>query len=427
MPKLITPNASPALTARDDTQGWRLVGLEISVVPAWPTVVYQLVLFGWGSGPHGRRTATDVVASRFIVERCYIHGSDPQKVRRGILANAADVRIADSWIDDIHDSGFDSQAILGYDGPGPYLIENNELQASSENIMFGGADSSGPQMLASDIVIRRNHIIKPLKWKPDDPSFGGRAWVIKPLIELKAAQRVLIEGNTLENSWLWPAFVTDAFTQGGSEPWLVVQDVTFQHNVIKNSMAVYQAWAAPAPVRRIKLFNNNAIGIRYRIHTPMGPSYVLGTFFYLINAEDVWIEHNTAQPLDRATGHIEVGTLNSRLTIRNNVFGYGHGGFLVTSWTNAEPAIAAAAPGVEIVRNALLNLGDAVGAPAAIPYDQSRWNRTAWMLVGTAATSGLNPDGTLSAGPLKGAATGGRDLGVDFSALAAALGVATGR
>jgi hypothetical protein len=44
----------------------------------------------------------------------------------------ADVRIVDSWIDEIHDSGADSQAILGYDGPGPYLIENNELQASLE-------------------------------------------------------------------------------------------------------------------------------------------------------------------------------------------------------------------------------------------------------------------------------------------------------
>jgi hypothetical protein len=423
MPKLLTPNSSPALSAADGTHGWRIVGIEIAVVPTWPTGVYQLVLFGWGSGPFGRRTASDVVASRFIVERCYIHGSPAQKVRRGILANALDVRIADSWIDEIHDSGFDSQAILAYDGPGPFLIENNELQASSENIMFGGADSSGPQMLASDITIRRNHIIKPLTWKSDDPSYLGRAWVIKPLIELKAAQRVLIEGNILENSWLWPAFVTDAFTQENREPWLVVQDVTFQNNVIKNSMGVYQAWSAPAPVRRIKIFNNNATGIRYRIYKPIGPSYATGTFFYIINAQDVWIEHNTGQPLDRGTGSIETGTNNSRLTIKNNVFGYGHGGFMVTSWTNAEAAIAAAAPGNEIARNALVNLGDAVGTPA-IPYQQTSWNRAGWILTGNANASGLNPDGTLSGGPLKGSATDGKDLGVDFRQLEVALGAA---
>ena len=144
MPKILTPNSTNAIGAADGTQGWRLVGLEIGVVPAWPNVVYQLMVFGSGTGDWNRRRPTDVVTSRIIIERCYIHGSPSQKVRRGILANAADMRIADSWIDEIHDSGFDSQAILGYDGTGPLLIENNELQASSENIMFGGSDSSRP-------------------------------------------------------------------------------------------------------------------------------------------------------------------------------------------------------------------------------------------------------------------------------------------
>ena len=423
MPKIITPNATQAISASDGTQGWRFVGIEIGVVPSWSTVVYQLVVFGWGSAAHGRRAPTDHIASRFIVERCYIHGSPTQKVQKGIMANAADVRIADSWIDEIHNSGADSQAILVYDSPGPQLIENNELQASSENILFGGADSSSPDFVPSDVTIRRNHIIKLLRWKSDDPSFDGIAWVIKPLIELKSAQRVLIEGNTLENSWLWPAFVTDAFNQDHTAPWSIVQDVTFQHNEIKNSAAVFQAWAGNAPVKRVKIFNNNATGIRYNIYAQAGSSYATGTFFYLINAEDVWIEHNTAQPLDRGTGQLEFRTSNPRLTIKNNVFGYGHGGFLVTgSWTNDDAAISAGAPGAVIVKNALLELGDAVGGASPFPYQQAKWNKTAWVLTGTAAASGLNPDGTLkSGGPLKGAATDGTDLGVDFAALGAAL------
>ncbi len=358
----------------------------------------------------------------FIVERCYIHGSPAQKVQKGILANAADVRIADSWIDEIHNSDFDSQAILIYDSPGPQLIENNELQASSENIMLGGADSSRPDLVPSDVVIRRNHIVKLLRWKSDDPSYDGLAWVIKPLIELKSAQRVLIEGNVLENSWLWPAFVADAFNQDGSAPWSTVQDVTFQHNEIKNAIAVFQAWAGSTPVKRIKVFNNNATGIRYRIYAPVGPSYAVGTFFYLINAEDVWIEHNTGQPMDRGTGCIEGGTVNPRLTIRNNVFGYGHGGFLVAgSWRNDNAAIAAAAPDFTIAKNALVNFGDALGTPP-IPYQQGRWTPSGWILTGPAAASGVNPDGTLKAGPLKGFATDGTDLGVDLRALETAIG-----
>ena len=426
MPKIFTPNANPALSARDGVNGWRMIGLELGVVPSWQSVVYQLLLIGWGSGPWGHRVSGDVAASRFIVERCYIHGSPAQKVQKGILANGADIRISDSWIDEIHNSGFDSQAILAHDGPGPFLIENNELQASSENIMFGGSDPSGPGNLPSDIVIRRNHIIKPLRWKVDDSAYDGHAWVIKPLIELKIAQRVLIEGNLLENSWLWPAFVADAGASRRDMTWVSVQDVTFQNNVIRNSMAVFQAWAANAPVRRIKIFNNNATGIRYRLQRVPGNSYATGTFFYLISGEDIWIEHNTAQPLDRGTGHLEGGSTNPRLTIRNNVFGYGHAGFLVTGiWANDDRSIATAAPGATIERNAFVNLGDAIGTPA-IPYDQRRWNPSGWLLPGNQEASGLNADGTLRAGPLKGKATDGSDLGVNFDRLNSMLtGTAT--
>ena len=100
MPKILTPNGTGAINASDGSHGWRLVGLEVSVVPTWQSTVYQLLSIGSGSADWGKRRPTDVVTSRIIVERCYIHGSPTQKVRRGILANAKDMRIADSWIDD---------------------------------------------------------------------------------------------------------------------------------------------------------------------------------------------------------------------------------------------------------------------------------------------------------------------------------------
>jgi hypothetical protein len=152
---------------------------------------------------------------------------------------------------------------LGYDGTGPLLIENNELQASSENIMFGGSDSSRPDLVPSDIVIRRNHIVKPWRWYQPHPTYDGSKWVIKPLIELKSAQRVLIEANILDNSWGWPAFVADAFNQDGSAPWSVVQDVLFRFNIIREVTAVFQAWSGSAPVRRVALLHNSATGVRF--------------------------------------------------------------------------------------------------------------------------------------------------------------------
>src|SRR6266478_380631 len=59
MPKILTPNASPAIGAKDGTHGWRLVGLEIGVVPSFKTVVYTLVSLGWGTGPWSHRVPAD--------------------------------------------------------------------------------------------------------------------------------------------------------------------------------------------------------------------------------------------------------------------------------------------------------------------------------------------------------------------------------
>jgi hypothetical protein len=420
MPKLLTANSNAVLNASDGTHGWRFIGLEIGVVPTWANVVYQLVAIGSGSGQWGRRIPTDQVASRFIVERCYIHGSPAQKVQKGILANGSDIRIADSWIDEIHNSGFDSQAILSYDGAGPYLIENNELQASSENIMFGGSDPSGPEYLPSDIVVRRNHIMKPLRWKTDDPSYDGRAWVIKPLIELKIAQRVLIEGNVLENSWGWPAFVADAGGTPGLS-WVVVQDVMFRYNKIIRSVSPWQSWAANAPVKRLAILHNLS---DEALVPKAGNAYTSGAVGNLVASktlpiEDLWVEHNTIPKAARGIT-ISGEALAPRLTMRNNAFPYGpaiEGYWVWKDPGNPNPywAVGAVAPDRDIRRNALFGPPNPGGR---VLYDDAEFK--VWP--GSAA-AGVNPDGTLQANsPLRRAGTDGTDIGVDFGALEKAIG-----
>jgi hypothetical protein len=99
----------------------------------------------------------------------------------------------------------DSQAIaggLGDNQMGPYKIVDNFLEAASENILLGGGSAT---TTPADIEIRRNHMFKPQIWMAGQPGFvGGRdgnAFIVKNLFELKNAQRVLFEGNVLENSW----------------------------------------------------------------------------------------------------------------------------------------------------------------------------------------------------------------------------------
>jgi hypothetical protein len=86
-----------------------------------------------------------------------------------------------------------SQAILSYNGAGPFKIVDNYPEATTENVMFGGADPKMRDLVRSDIEIRRNQLFKPARWRPGDPSFGGVNWPIKDLLDLKNAQRVLIE------------------------------------------------------------------------------------------------------------------------------------------------------------------------------------------------------------------------------------------
>src|SRR5690606_22757623 len=101
----------------------------------------------------------------------------------------------DSWIAECHIKGFDSQAILSWNSPGPFKIVNNYLEGAGENVMFGGADPRIEGLVPSDIVIERNYFRKPLSWK------SSGAWTIKNLFELKNAQRVLVRANVFETNW----------------------------------------------------------------------------------------------------------------------------------------------------------------------------------------------------------------------------------
>ena len=59
------------------------------------------------------------------------------------MMNSATTAVIDSWLGDCHSNASDSQAIVGWNGPGPYLIQNDHLEAGHEVIMFGGGGVTG--------------------------------------------------------------------------------------------------------------------------------------------------------------------------------------------------------------------------------------------------------------------------------------------
>src|ERR1700754_749940 len=188
--------AEPILRTTTGAHHYKLIGLDISTFAA-TDFVYDLVRLGSGD-----QTTLSSVPHHFTLDRVWIHGFPTQEVQRGLSLNTAETTIINSYISEIHAVAMDTQAICGWNGPGPYHIINNYIEAAAENILFGGADPAIPNLVPSDIEIRRNHLFKPLTWKVGDPSYLGRHWAIKNLLELKNARRVTINGNLFQNNWV---------------------------------------------------------------------------------------------------------------------------------------------------------------------------------------------------------------------------------
>ena len=45
--------------------------------------------------------------------------------------------VIDSWISDCHTNNGDSQGVVGWNGPGPFLIKNNRIEGGHMGVFFG--------------------------------------------------------------------------------------------------------------------------------------------------------------------------------------------------------------------------------------------------------------------------------------------------
>jgi hypothetical protein len=190
------PNDGPIFFA-DGANHYRLLGLEITRESSSTSVVAL-------AGPKGHASA-----DHFVFDRVWMHGTAHDETRRGLfLSGTSYMAVVDSFFSDFHciaNGCVDSQTLSGASGDlpmGPYKIVNNFLEASGENILFGGAEATATP---SDIEIRHNHLFKPMIWMRGQPGYTGgpkgEPFIVKNDFELKNAQRVLFEGNILENSW----------------------------------------------------------------------------------------------------------------------------------------------------------------------------------------------------------------------------------
>src|SRR5215217_1151138 len=395
-------NAEAVVRTVAGAHHYRFQGIEFSTSSA-SVIVYDLLRFGESRFTH---TTLASVPHHLVIDRCYIHGFDTQDVQRGISLNSAETTVSNSYISNIHGVGYDTQAVAGWNGPGPFHIVNNHLEAAGENVMFGGADPGITGLVPSDIEIRRNYVIKPLSWKVGDPSYAGYHWTIKNILELKNAKNVVIDADVFENCWTdGQTGIPILFTvrnQEGTAPWSIVQNVTFTNNIVKGAEGALNFLGTDneQPSQRssnVVIANNLFTDIR-------GPFLTLNGFY------NVTLDHNTSfQTSNTYTLYGEqslsyVSTNN--LTIENPWGIYGDGGYMGTAGlTKYTPSY---------VFNKNLMVGAAAGMnPSGNFYP------TLVSQVGFADFAAGNYALSVNS-PYRNAGSDGKDVGVDFAQLSAA-------
>jgi hypothetical protein len=423
---------------------YRLIGLEITR------------LGGTGVVSSLSSIASSGTASSIIFDRVWMHGTAQDETTRGIeLGGSTYFSIVDSFFTDFHcisrtGSCTDAQAInggLGNEPMGPYKIVDNFLEASGENILFGGGAAT---VTPADIEVSRNHMFKPLTWMPGQPGFiggtDGNPFIAKNLFELKNAQRVLLDSNIMEDSWggfsqVGFAILVTPKNPGGTSPCTVCQitDVTIRNNSISHVGAGLQIANGPS--------DNGALafdGERYSIHDIIvddidGVKYTGPGEFAQISTgpgaailQNVSVNHVTAfEPSTLFIIGDELATdpQMSNVSFTNSIVNAG----IYPVWSTGSGGTANCA-----VHDSPLTTfsacfssytfsTDAIIAPSA-SYSESKWPAGNFFPTTVTAVQFVNYNGgnggdyhLQPASPYKGLGTDGKDLGADVDAVNSAI------
>jgi len=355
--KLRSPNDLPALATAPGAHGWRLSLLEFQANRDGAGDIIAL-----GDGSAAQRTLRNV-PSGLTLDRLYIHGDPDRGQKRAVALNAGDTTIVGCHISDIKAIAQDSQAIGGWNGPGPYIIENNYLEAAGENIMFGGADPAIPELTPSHIVVRHNVLSKPLAWKAP----GAPKWQIKNLFELKNARAVVVEGNVMERSWQQAqsgyAVLFTVRNQDGACRWCQVEDVQFRGNLVRNAGGGLVILGTD-PIHPSRQTNN--IVVRDNVFDGIDRDAWGGDGFFVLLTDaprDITIDHNTIVQ-GASGGVVKVGHgVTTGLSLTGNIVSHGDYGIVGRNQRSGNDTIRTYLPGAVITRNVIAG-GDASAYPA---------------------------------------------------------------
>ncbi len=399
--KIKSPNSGPAIATAPFAHHYQLQLLEF--LPNFQGY-YDVLQLG-----DGNQTSLAVVPHDLIVDRVYIHGDPTFGQKRGISLNTASTTIRNSYIAGIVGANMDTQAICVWNGPGPFTIANNYLEASGENLLFGGTDPAVPGLVPSDITITRNQLSKPWAW-------WGQAWTVKNLLEFKNAQRVVVDGNILENNWQAGqdgyAVQFTPRNQDGTAWWTVVQQIQFTNNVVRHVAAGIAILGSDynAPSQQ-----TNAITIRNNLFEDVSSARYGGNGWFLLTlgAANITVDHNTIFS-DGSSDLYADSSPSPGFVFTNNILQNNMWAIMGNSASPGNGTIAAFFPGSQFFGNVI------AGADPAT-YPGGNFYPANLAEVGFINLGGGNYRLSASS-PYTRSATDGTDVGASIDAINAAAG-----
>ena len=289
--KIRSNNAAAALRTAPGAHHWRLQLLEFASNMEGYGDILQI-----GDGSEAQTTSAQVPFA-IELDRLFIHGDRVFGQKRGIALNAADVRIRNCHISDIKAVGMDAQAIGGWNGPGPFLIENNYLEASGENVILGGSDPAIPNLVSEDVVFRHNYVSRPMSWR--DPLLPTPANAVAAASSggslppgqytYRVVARVGVGSGTVARSTATADVnVTLAATASVRIRWDAVPDATDYLVYGRKAGGGTQYWT----VNGTAFVDTGASGTSGVAPSTPGDRWLVKNLFELKNARNVLIENN---------------------------------------------------------------------------------------------------------------------------------------
>jgi hypothetical protein len=152
-------NWMPAIRTAPGAAYWRVMLVEILGNQDGAGDVVKL-----GDGTSAQNSMS-LVPHHITFDRVYLHGDAVRGQKRGIALNSGDTTIVNSHVGEIKAIAQDSQAIGGWNGPGPYRIENNYLEAAGNVFLIGGSDPHIAGLVPADLLFRGNTLTRPVSWR----------------------------------------------------------------------------------------------------------------------------------------------------------------------------------------------------------------------------------------------------------------------